>query len=63
MQQFKPIIDGHIKTEDYWGPECPDYEPGCACCAAWKLLRSTGRFPTDGEVWETLAQSAAEGQE
>lgn len=27
----------HILTESFSGKACPDFEPECACCAAWKL--------------------------
>jgi hypothetical protein len=30
---------------NYWGPECPDFEPGCACCEAWRFWRTNGFVP------------------
>ena len=31
------FIDGYGKfITDFWGPRCPDYEPECWCCKAWK---------------------------
>lgn len=23
---------------DYWGEQCPDYDPDCTCCQAWAEL-------------------------
>ena len=25
---------------DYWGEQCPDYNPDCACCQAWAELEA-----------------------
>lgn len=25
-------------TRIYFGPRCPDYDEGCACCRAWKAV-------------------------
>lgn len=36
--------DGELDSEaekrmvDYWGAPCPDFEPDCICCKAWKLF-------------------------
>lgn len=30
-----------MESEDiteYWGERCPDFEPDCACCMAWKMF-------------------------
>ena len=26
-----------VYTRKMFGPRCSEYEPSCACCAAWKL--------------------------
>lgn len=30
----------HYEVEKYFGPECEEYEPICACCCAWKQWHS-----------------------
>ena len=39
---------------EYWGERCPEYEEGCACCAAWKLFDETGKFHGLEEVIERM---------
>jgi hypothetical protein len=47
-------------TREY-GPKCPEYEPRCACCAAWKLYERTYRFPQfDDVMWEIAKEVIAE---
>jgi len=26
------------KIKEDWGEKCPDYEPECPCCRAWKMF-------------------------
>ena len=33
-----------------WGTQCPDWEPTCAACQAWKLFKTLNRVPTIDEV-------------
>jgi len=52
---------GHItlkEIKDSWGPECPDFDPGCCLCQTWttwkfeQVLKSKARadrFNTDLE--------------
>ncbi len=46
---WPPILQALTET---WGPICPDYEPGCPTCEAWRLAVKYGRVPTDIEVFE-----------
>jgi hypothetical protein len=41
-------------TEEHWGPRCPDYEPLCACCVAWRIRDTTGARPRYVQVIEEL---------
>lgn len=37
---MKNLLDHFISwlyTRKLFGPRCSDYEPGCACCEAWKF--------------------------
>ena len=50
-----------LKLEDYmqmyWGEKCPDYEPMCACCAAWSLFEKDNKsVPTDDDVARAIKQ-------
>lgn len=46
------------RVRRYWGDACSDYDPGCACCAAWKLLDAhPTRPPSDTEVERLLAEA------
>ena len=30
------------EMEEYWGEECPDYDPECPACKAWENYRICG---------------------
>ena len=38
----------HEAVEFYWGERCPEYEEGCATCAAWKLYDKGYNAPPEG---------------
>lgn len=51
--EFKPPTDywkwllntpvrGSKIMEEYWGERCPDYEPECWACRAWRHYDETG---------------------
>lgn len=33
----------HDEVENYFGPQCEDYNPQCGCCKAWLEWHETGR--------------------
>jgi putative ribosome biogenesis GTPase RsgA len=32
---------------EYWGEQCAEYEPGCACCAAYREREKIQAFMDD----------------
>jgi hypothetical protein len=45
-----------------WGPKCPDYEPGCSTCEAWKLFDKLGVVPHYDRVIATVNNALREGE-
>lgn len=37
-----------------YGPECPDFDPGCVCCVGWRFYRESGEVPTLADVYAEL---------
>lgn len=37
-----------------WGERCPDYEPTCASCQAWRIFKQTGDIPTLERVHQVI---------
>jgi len=54
------IAEPLVQMVDYWGPECDDFDPGCACCQAWQLFNHHYRMPTDIEVSDAVEQYRSE---
>lgn len=34
------LLEKHVEE---WGEKCPDYEPGCPACEAWRLFETGGK--------------------
>lgn len=45
-------LRGKALTEELWGERCPDEDPDCPTCIAWKLFDETREAPTLVEVNE-----------
>jgi hypothetical protein len=43
--QLAAVIEGTKRMLDWWGERCPEYEPGCPCCEAWKIFDATKTVP------------------
>ena len=47
-------IEAWIAMSDEWGTNCPDFDPDCFQCQAWKLYEESNHLhvPTSDEVME-----------
>jgi hypothetical protein len=54
---FPPLAKRKKRMVAEWGERCPDYEPGCPACEAWKLWDFLpGEIPTQEEVEACIAK-------
>lgn len=49
------MMAGHLRTVaeamliEFFGEQCPDFEPDCECCRRWKLLDDLAQNPFSDE--------------
>lgn len=36
MKYFDRFLS-YLYTRRFFGPRCPEFEPGCPCCEAWEF--------------------------
>lgn len=39
-----------------WGERCPDFEPECPACQAWRLFDASGTVPTVEQVTNAICE-------
>lgn len=56
------MVNNTIDMVNEWGIMCDTYEPGCACCEAWRLFNpASSAIPTSEAV--RLACASAVGNQ
>jgi len=62
MPRMLEIRSVDIKfMNEFWGERCPDYDPGCPVCQAWRLFETFGEPPDEDDVYSQIMMAVADG--